>query len=128
MSLITPETVSWLLIAGRILLGGLFVVGGLHHILNFHPVGDAMRQRGVPFAPLALLCGTIFQILAGLLVMAGWLVTVAALGLALFTLLTSVTMLNFWSLEGEARKAAVNGWQSNLAIIGGLLIAAAQAA
>jgi putative oxidoreductase len=127
MSLLTPELSSALLSAGRFLLGGLFVVGGLRHLFVFHGVSETMRARGVPFAPLLLLGGTIFQILAGLLLMAGWLVMAAALGLALFTLLASIMMLNFWSLEGEARSAAIGGWQSNLAIIGGLLIAAAQA-
>lgn len=36
-------------------------------------------------------------------------------------------LLNFWDMEGPAREAARNVWQSNLAIIGGLLIAAAHA-
>jgi putative oxidoreductase len=33
--------------------------------------------------------------------------------------------LNFWDQEGPARQAALTGFQTNLAIIGGLLIAAA---
>ncbi|WP_413991064.1 DoxX family protein [Labrys okinawensis] len=127
MNLLSPETNALVLTAGRILLGGLFVFGGLRHLALFHPVSEAMRARRVPFAPLVLLGGTIFQILAGLLLMAGWLVALSGLGLALFTLLASLMMHNFWSLEGDARTAAFNGWQSNLAIIGGLLIAAAQA-
>ncbi|GLS20888.1 hypothetical protein GCM10007874_39050 [Labrys miyagiensis] len=126
MNLLSPETSSLLLTAGRVLLGGLFVFGGLRHLALFHPVSEAIRARRVPFAPLVLLGGTIFQILAGLLLMAGWLVALSALGLAVFTLLASLMMHNFWSLEGDARTAALNGWQSNLAIIGGLLIAAAQ--
>jgi hypothetical protein len=33
--------------------------------------------------------------------------------------------LNFWSMEGAARDTAMNNCQSNLAVSGGLLIAAA---
>lgn len=36
-------------------------------------------------------------------------------------------MVNFWSLTGEAREKMKNIFISNLAIIGGLLIAAATA-
>jgi putative oxidoreductase len=44
----------------------------------------------------------------------------------LFTFAASVMLLNFWDLEGPAREAAINVWLSNLAIVGGLLITAAQ--
>lgn len=45
----------------------------------------------------------------------------------IFTLVASVLMVNFWSLSGDARTAMRNVFMSNLAIIGGLLIAAATA-
>ena len=47
------------------------------------------------------------------------------MGLVIFTIAASVMLLNFWSLEGAAREGALNGWLSNLGVIGGLLIAAA---
>jgi putative oxidoreductase len=36
-------------------------------------------------------------------------------------------MCNFWDMKGAEREAMKNVWLSNLAIIGGLLIAASQA-
>ncbi len=127
MNLLTPEISSVILIVGRFLLGSLFVAGGIKHVFLFRGVSAGMRAHGVPFAPLVLLAGTIFQSLTGLLLICGWFVAASALGLVIFTLLASAMMLNFWSLDGEARGAAIRTWQSNLAIIGGLLIAAAQA-
>jgi putative oxidoreductase len=42
-----------------------------------------------------------------------------------FTILASILFLNFWMLEGTARAKSVGTWRTNLALIGGLLIAAA---
>lgn len=38
----------------------------------------------------------------------------------------SVTLLNLWDMQGEAREAARNNWAVNVGVIGGLLLAAAQ--
>jgi putative oxidoreductase len=116
-----------LLIVGRVLLGGLFVVGGTHHFFSLPGITAAMTARGVPAARLVLIVGSVFQIVAGLLLMLGLCVAWASLGLVLFTLIASVMLLNFWDQQGAAREAARTGFQTNLAIIGGLLIAAAQA-
>jgi putative oxidoreductase len=116
-----------LLIVGRVLLGGLFVVGGTHHFFTLPAITAAMSARGVPAARLVLIAGSVFQILAGLLLMLGLCVAWAALGLVLFTVSASVMLLNFWDKEGPEREAARTGWQTNAALIGGLLIAAAQA-
>jgi putative oxidoreductase len=116
-----------LLAAGRLLLGGLFVFGGVHHLFTMPAILEAMTARGVPAPRLVLLAGSAFQFVAGLLLVLGIWVAPAALGLVVFTIAASVMLLNFWDLEGPAREAARNVWQSNLAIIGGLLIAAAQA-
>lgn len=109
---------------GRLLLGGLFVVGGIHHFFIFSGLAQAMGALGVPLPRLALFVGSAFQTVAGALLIFGIAVPYAALGLVLFTLLASFMMLNFRNLEGPARENAINNWQLNLAIIGGLLVAA----
>ena len=116
-----------LLILGRILLGGLFVLGGVHHFFMLQPLTSALAARGVPLARVALIVASVFQTVAGVLVMIGQYVAPAAIGLVLFTIVASILMLNFWSLEGAARDSAKQGFQTNLAIIGGLLITAATA-
>jgi len=116
-----------LLIVGRVLLGGLFVYGGAHHFFTMPAITSAMEARGVPAARLVLIGGSVFQIVAGLLLMLGMYAGWAALGLVLFTLIASIMFLNFWDAEGPAREASRQGFQTNIAIIGGLLIAAAQA-
>jgi putative oxidoreductase len=114
-----------LLLIGRLLLGGIFVFAGIRHLFILPLVSQAIAHRGVPAPWLVLVSGTAFQIVAGLLLILGLLVPIAALGLALFTIAASIMLLNFWGMEGPAREGALNGWLSNLGVVGGLLIVAA---
>jgi putative oxidoreductase len=114
-------------VVGRGLLGGLFVVGGIHHFFILPGITAALTARGMPMARVALIAASVFQILAGLSLMLGLWVAPAALGLVVFTVIASCLLLNFWDMTGPERAAARTGWQTNLAIIGGLLIAAATA-
>lgn len=119
------ESQAILWFVGRLLLGGLFVVGGIHHFFTLPGITQALAARGVPAAKLVLLSGSVFQILAGLALILGFYPAWAALGLVVFTVAASVLLVNFWDMEGPARASAINTWQSNLAIIGGLLVATA---
>lgn len=120
---IEAQAVLWFI--GRLLLGGLFVIGGIHHFFILPSATQAIAARGVPAAKLFLLSGTVFQIVAGLALIFGFYTTWAALGLVAFTVAASILLVNFWSMEGQARDNALHTWQSNLAIIGGLLVTAA---
>ena len=113
-----------LLTLGRILLGGLFVLGGIRHFAELAPLTEAVRARGVPLPRLSLIAASLFQLVAGAMFMLGFLVPWAVAGLIAFTLVSSAVMLDFWN-KPEARDGMINVWLSNLAIIGGLLIAAA---
>ncbi|MPZ30538.1 MAG: DoxX family membrane protein [Rhodospirillales bacterium] len=112
-------------VAGRILLGGMFVVAGLRHLLIVPVLTVAVAARGVPFPCATLLAGTGFQIVAGLALVLGFFVTWASLGLILFTVVASVLLVNFWDKEGEDRIAFANAFQTNIGLVGGLLLAAA---
>ena len=115
-----------LVIVGRVLLGGLFVIGGMRHFGELDPLTEACRARRIPFPRISLIAASLFQIVAGALLMIGLFVPWAALGLIVFTLVASAVMVDFWNQEGERRTGSINVWLSNLALIGGLLIAAAQ--
>lgn len=118
---------SALLAVGRVLLGGIFVVGGLRHFFILPQVTQVMTARGVPSARLVLIVGSTFQVVLGGLLILGVLVQPAALGLVVFTVAASVMLLNFWDMSGPEREATKHGFENNFGIVGGLLIAAAQA-
>lgn len=121
----TGEMALALLILGRILMGGLFVSAGLGHFKTFDQVTEMIRARGAPFPSVVLLAGSVFEIVAGAMLILGLWTPFAALGLAVFVVAAGVLLLDFWNKDGEARRQALNTWRSNLALIGGLLAAAA---
>ena len=123
----STETAEIVAAIGRLLLGGLFVHGGIHHFRTFTPIAGAMSARGVPFPRATLAIGSLFQIICGALFIFGVYVTWAALGLVVFTIAASAMLVNFWDMTGDARASALQSFYANLAIIGGLLIAAATA-
>jgi putative oxidoreductase len=118
-----PEAL-WIL--GRLLLGAYYAAAGVHHFSALAPLTQTIAARGVPAARAVLLAGSIFQTVAGVALMLGVYPAYAALGLVIFTILASMLFLNFWNMEGTARANAIGTWKTNLALIGGLLIAAAR--
>jgi len=111
---------------GYLLLGGLFVWGGLDHFLRFGVVKAMLVERHWP-APGALLAiASIFQVVAGLCLILGILRPLAALGLAGFTIAATLLLLDFWHFEGPERDGIRSGFIVNLAVLGGLLLAFGQ--
>ncbi|MEQ1950321.1 DoxX family protein [Mesorhizobium sp. CN2-181] len=113
-----------LVLIGRILLGGAFAFAGVRNIMNAPLLAGMMAARGVPVAMPVLYAGIVLQIVAGLLLAAGLWVPYAAAALVLFLIAATPMFHNFWDFQGPERAAKFNGWISNAAIAGGLLIAA----
>lgn len=110
---------------GRICLGILFVIGGARHFFAQAPLTAMMAARGVPSPRLTLLAGSVFAIVAGVLLMADLFTVAAALGLVAFTIAATWMFLSFWLLPpGPEREHAITGLLSNIGVIGGLLLAA----
>jgi putative oxidoreductase len=114
--------VTW--IVARVLTGVLFVRGGIEHFSILPGLTQAVAARHIPAPRFVVVLGSVFQIVAGVAFMLGFYTQWAALGLILFTVVASLMLLNFWSMEGPARENAIRTWYANLAIIGGLLVAA----
>ena len=123
-----PELAAWMMDIGRLVLGGFFAYGGASHFFALDPISQAMSARGAPWPRLLLVVGSLFQIAGGLMLALGIAVPLAAIALVVFTIVASLMLVDFWNKEEPARTALRNVFLSNLAIIGGLLIAAGNAA
>ncbi|MDQ0135630.1 putative oxidoreductase [Neorhizobium galegae] len=117
---------EFLMIFGRMLIGGIFVVAGVRHLFILPTVTAPMAARGIPRPGQVLITGSIFEAFAGLMVIFGFYAGWVALGLVAFTLIASWIILDFWNKDGFAREGAINGWIANIGVVGGLLIVAAQ--
>jgi putative oxidoreductase len=115
-----------MIVIGRVLMGGFYVVAGAHHFLTLDPMTKLIAAQNVPAPKAILIFGSLFQSVAGLLLIAGLFQLCAAIGLIVFTLTASLMLLRFWRLDGELRRNAMTQWRCNLALIGGLLALAAE--
>jgi putative oxidoreductase len=121
------ELETSLLIAGRILLASLFICAGIKHCFLAKVIVPMIATRGIPYPRAVCLLGSAFEFAAGALLALGIEVFWASLGLAAFTIGATVMLVNFWDMEGPPREQALMSFQYNVAIVGGLLIAAASA-
>lgn len=109
-------------IIGRILMGGFFLWDGIEKSLNFSSTVQLFISNGLPtslFNPNSTLAvaaiAIAVEVLGGIALVVGYKTSPTALGLAIFTILTSPLYLNF---SGEA---AVSLFLQNMAVVGGLL-------
>ena len=114
----------WLAGLGYALLGLYYAVNGAVHFRHFAGLSSALSARRIPCARATLALGSIFQLVAGSMLAWQLHLRLAALGLAAFTVLASLMMLDFWRAKGPAREAAIRAWQANLALTGALLVIA----
>jgi putative oxidoreductase len=102
------------LLAGRILLGAIFVVEGYGKIGGYAEAAAYMQQYGVPHLLLPLVIA--IELLGGLLIVAGWQTRPAAFALAGFCILAAL----LFHLDFANRHQTIQ-FLKNLAIAGGFL-------
>ena len=112
----------WLAALGYALPGLYFAANGALHFRHFTRLSNALSARRIPCALATLAIGSSFQLVAGSMLALQFQVRFAAFGLAAFTVLASLMMLDFWRAEGVAREAVLRAWQANLALTGALLV------
>lgn len=117
---------SPLVIAGHLLIGGVFVFAGLRNMANRASPTGIIAARGAPYPGLLLAAGIALQIVAGLLVMVGFWTNAAALGLLAFLAVATVLFHNFWDYQGFDRVNRINGLASNVALAGAFMLVLAQ--
>jgi putative oxidoreductase len=112
-------------LAGRVLLGLIFVVSGFGKITGFAGTAAYMASKGMPM-PQVLLVGAIaVELVGGLMLFAGLKARWAALALFLFIIPTTYVFHNPAGLDGQAAQVQMIQLMKNLSIMGGMLLVAA---
>jgi putative oxidoreductase len=116
------EIMDIVLLVGRILFGGFFILMGINHFQNLAMMSGYAKSKNVPFARLAVIATGVMLVVGGASVLFGILPIVGLTVLILFLLSTLVTMHDFWNLEDPQKRAAdqVN-FLKNVALIGASL-------
>ncbi|HTJ06396.1 MAG TPA: DoxX family protein [Caldimonas sp.] len=112
-------------LAGRILLGLLFLVSGFGKIAGFDGTVGYISAQHLPLPALAAVLTIVVEVGGGIALVTGLWTRQAALALAGFTLLTAFIFHAFWSAPDAATTMQQIQFLKNLSIAGGLFVLAA---
>jgi len=112
---------SLTILVSRVLLAALFILAAVGKISGFSATAAYMTSMGVPGMLLPLVIGG--ELVGGLMILVGWQTRLAAIGLAVFTLVAGAIF------HGNiADQNNLNHVLKNIAIAGGFLALAAHGA
>ncbi|MER9235131.1 DoxX family protein [Mesorhizobium sp. M0622] len=109
---------------GLVLLGGVFIWAGAGHFLRFRAIAASLAERGFPAPKPLLAAGSVLEIGAGFCLATDVGDPYPAAALAVFTIAASFMALNFWRYSGDERETLRTGFTINVAVLGGLIVAA----
>ena len=115
-------------LAGRALLALLFIPAGLMKIGGFAGTVGYISSVGLPLPQLGAVIAIVVEVGGGLALLAGFGTRIAALALALFTLVATVIFHAYWAMPAEQAMVQQLMFFKNIAVVGGLLTLVAHGA
>lgn len=116
---------SWLDSAGRLLIVAFFVIVGIRNLSKFH-IEDHIKRltmTGTPMPAAAFWAGVVIEFVGCALLLLNWRPAIGVLCLIVFTVLATALLLRFWEADDPMKRIGMqNGFMSNVAIVGGLLL------
>ena len=109
-------------LTGRILLAALFIPAGISKIVGFEGTVGYIASVGLPLATLAAITAIVVELIAGLALLVGYRIKLAAVILAVFTLVATVLFHNFWAMPADQAYMQQLMFMKNIAVVGGLLM------
>jgi len=101
------------------LISGFFKIGGYTQMVGY------ATAKGLPMANVAIACAAVLELVGGLAILAGFQTKIAAWLLFLYLIPVTFLFHNFWALQGAAQQDNMIHFLKNVAIMGGLVILAA---
>ena len=114
------EPTRFLALAGRVLIGLIFLWSGVAKMLSFGSTTALIAKAGLPFPDLAWLVSVVLEAGCGVLFIIGFQVRPAAVALAVFCLITAFAFHSDFS-----NFLQLTNFIKNILIVGGLLNIAA---
>jgi len=115
-------------LVGRLLLALLFLPAGLMKIGGFAGTVGYIGSVGLPLPTLGAIIAIVVEVGGGLALLAGFGTRVAALALAVFTLVATVIFHAYWAMPADQAMMQQLMFFKNIAVVGGLLVLAAHGA
>ena len=120
------NTAEILFVVGRILFGGYFFWNGLNHIIKNRVLAGYAQSKGVPAPRFMVYFSGLFIFLGGLGVLLGAYMEWSAALIAIFLVVVSFKMHNFWAMTDPMQKMMeMVQFTKNMALLGAALMLAA---
>lgn len=110
-----------LLVAARVLFGGVIAFMGLNHFLQLDEMSGYAEYKGVPAARASVVASGAVLVLGGLGIVTGVFPLVSGIAVAGFLVVSAVLMHDFWTVDGEEQQTEMTQFLKNIVIAGGAL-------
>ena len=125
-SIRTPDYPLWqnfLLLAGRVLMGWIFVESGFRKLIGMDAFIASLTNRRVPYAGVLGWIGGAVEFLGGLALLLGAWTRCAALALIVFVIVATLIGHRYWEItEPAARRMQQSHFWKNVTILGGFVV------
>jgi putative oxidoreductase len=113
---------SPLSLAARLLMALLFLPAGIAKLTGFGGTVGYIASVGLPLPEVAAAMAIVAEVGGGLALIAGFQTRLAALGMAVFTLVAGLFFHKFWAVPADQVMVQQIMFFKNVAIAGGLLM------
>lgn len=107
---------------GRLLIVALFLPAGIAKLTGFEGTVGYIASVGLPLPAAAAAAALVVEIVGSLALIAGFYTRIAALVLAVFTLVATYFFHAFWAAAPEQAFVQQLMFFKNIAVVGGLLV------
>ena len=111
-----------LILVGRLLFGGFLAFQGLNHFMNTDEMAGYAESKGVPAARFGVIASGIMLLLGGLGIVLGVYPIIAAGMLAVFLVLVTPVMHDFWAAPEEEQQNEMVNFIKNVELLGASLV------
>ncbi|MEI6732629.1 MAG: DoxX family protein [Comamonadaceae bacterium] len=112
-------------LAARVLIALLFLPAGIMKVAGFAGAAGYIASAGLPFPELGALIAIAVEVGGGLALLLGFQTRLAALLMAVFTVVAGLFFHKFWAAAPDQAMVQQIMFFKNLAIAGGLLMLSA---
>jgi uncharacterized membrane protein YphA (DoxX/SURF4 family) len=112
-----------IIVIGRILFGGFFLMSGINHFTKLEAMTGYAKYKKLPAAKLGVLISGLMLVIGGITIILGYYADLGALLLAIFLVLAAVIFHNFWKeTDATAKQNEMLGFMKDIALAGAALI------
>lgn len=113
---------EWVLLLGRILFGGFFVMGGAMHFMKLNDMTEYARMKGAPMPQMSTIVTGMVIMLAGLGVIFGVYQSWSLLAIAAFLVVITPIMHAYWkATDPNMKMMEMQMFLKNMALLGAAL-------